>query len=140
MTQKLEADTELIDEICLENEKSYDRMREMRGAGGVTGRWSAGGNSIFVLRQTGDAVTGQIEGTPGEPVYKIVDGIARDGHIRFFVLHDSPADPEVKANGGNPFHNVAAGTFSKDEINISGARENTTIREYNMVLHRTEDK
>ena len=27
MTQKLELDTELIDEICLENEKAYQRMK-----------------------------------------------------------------------------------------------------------------
>jgi len=30
MTQNLELDTELIDEICLENEKSYERMRAAR--------------------------------------------------------------------------------------------------------------
>ena len=29
-TQNLEADTELIDEICLENEKSYERMQAVR--------------------------------------------------------------------------------------------------------------
>ena len=27
-----------------------------------------------------------------------------------------PNDPEVKANGGNPFHNVATGTFTNDQI------------------------
>ena len=31
LTQNLEADTELIDEFCLENEKSYDRMQRSRG-------------------------------------------------------------------------------------------------------------
>lgn len=140
MTQKLEADTELIDEICLENEKSYERMRQVRASGGVSGRWSAGGGSVFVLRQVGDALTGQIEGKPGERVYKIVDGVVRDGRIRFFVLHDDPGDPEVKANGGNPFHNVAAGTFTENAIDISGARENTKIHEYQMVLHRIDGK
>ena len=30
MTQKLELDTELIDEICLENEKSYERMKSVQ--------------------------------------------------------------------------------------------------------------
>jgi hypothetical protein len=30
MTQNLELDTELIDEICLENEKSYDRMKAIQ--------------------------------------------------------------------------------------------------------------
>ena len=30
LTQNLELDTELIDEICLENEKSYDRMQAVR--------------------------------------------------------------------------------------------------------------
>ena len=49
LTQKLELDTELIDEICLENEKSYERMRAVRAEGGVSGRWSGGGDSVFVL-------------------------------------------------------------------------------------------
>jgi hypothetical protein len=31
LTQTLEADTELADEFCLENEKSYDRMQRSRG-------------------------------------------------------------------------------------------------------------
>jgi len=65
MTQKIELDTELIDEICLENEKSYEHMRSVRPSplAGITGRWSAGGNAVFVLRQAGDAVTGEIQRT-----------------------------------------------------------------------------
>jgi hypothetical protein len=142
MTQKLELDTELIDEICLENEKSYERLKSIqRSAQGVlTGRWTAGGNSTFVLRQVGSAVTGEIQGRPGEPVYKIVDGTARGNQIQFFVLHEDADDPEVKANGGNPFHNFAKGTFTQDEISISGSRENTTIREYHMVLTRIKER
>jgi hypothetical protein len=31
LTQNLEVDTDLIDEFCLENEKSYDRMQRSRG-------------------------------------------------------------------------------------------------------------
>jgi hypothetical protein len=31
LTQTLEADTELVDEFCLENEKSYERMMRSRG-------------------------------------------------------------------------------------------------------------
>jgi hypothetical protein len=31
MTQNIELDTELIDEFCLENEKSYQRMQTTRG-------------------------------------------------------------------------------------------------------------
>jgi hypothetical protein len=31
LTQNLEADTELVDEFCLENEKSYERMQRSRG-------------------------------------------------------------------------------------------------------------
>lgn len=31
LTQTIEADTELMDEFCLENEKSYDRMQRSRG-------------------------------------------------------------------------------------------------------------
>jgi hypothetical protein len=30
MVQKIELDTELIDEICLENEKSYQRLQSVR--------------------------------------------------------------------------------------------------------------
>jgi len=46
----------------------------------------------------------------------------------------------VKAKGGKPFHNFAKGTFTEDEIDISGSRENTKIREYHMVLKRIKDK
>ena len=31
LTQNIELDTELVDEFCLENEKSYDRMQRSRG-------------------------------------------------------------------------------------------------------------
>ena len=31
MDQSIELDTDLIDEICLENEKSYERMQRSRG-------------------------------------------------------------------------------------------------------------
>jgi hypothetical protein len=31
MRQGIELDTELVDEICLENEKSYARMQQTRG-------------------------------------------------------------------------------------------------------------
>ncbi len=31
LTQNIEVDTELIDEFCLENEKSYERMQRSRG-------------------------------------------------------------------------------------------------------------
>jgi len=101
----------------------------------LTGRWSTGGKGVFVLHQNGNAVTGTIE-TPGEPTYKIVDGVVRGVQIHFFVLHEDENDPEVKANGGNPFHNFAKGTFTADEIIVSGSRENTKIREYRLVLRR----
>jgi hypothetical protein len=102
----------------------------------LTGRWSAGGDNVFVLRQNGNAVTGYIEGRPGEPTWKIVDGVIRGNQIHFFVLHADPNDPEVKANGGNPFHNLAKGTFTENEIVVSGSRENTKIHEYRLVLKR----
>ncbi len=141
-TQKIELDTELIDEFCLENEKSYERMQSVRSSPleGVSGRWAAGGSSVFVLRQVGTAVAGEIQGRPGEAVYKIVDGVVRGNQIQFFVMHQDPDDPEVKANGGNPFHNFAKGTFTEDEIDVSGSRENTNIREYHIVLNRIKDK
>ena len=56
--------------------------------------------------------------------------------IHFFVLHEDENDPEVKANGGNPFHNLAKGAFTENEIVVSGSRENTTIRQYRLVLKR----
>lgn len=102
----------------------------------VTGRWTAGGAEVFVLRQVGDAVTGVIQGRQGERTYKIVDGTVRGNRIFFFVLHEDENDPEVIANGGVPFHNVAQGTFTSDEITLSGSRENTKIREYKLVLKR----
>lgn len=102
----------------------------------VTGRWTAGGDEVFVLRQVGATVSGEIQGRPGEPTYKIVDGQVRGNQIFFFVLHDNKNDPEVKANGGMPFHNTAQGTFTEDEITVSGSRENTKIREYRLVLKR----
>ena len=86
----------------------------------LSGRWSAGGAEVFVLRHSGNAVTGTIIGKPGEPTYKIVDGTVRGSELVFFVLHDAPDDPEVKANGGLPFHNLAKGTRS-----LSPGRERT---------------
>lgn len=104
----------------------------------VTGRWSNNGKDVFVLRQVGNTVTGEIQGRPGEPTYKIVDGQVHGDRIFFFVLHDNENDPEVKANGGMPFHNTAQGTFTENEITLSGSRENTKIREYKLVLKRVK--
>ena len=102
----------------------------------LSGRWSTGGAAVFVLRQHGHAITGTIVGKPGEPTYKIVDGVIRGNRIHFFVLHEDEDDPEVKANEGKPFHNLAQGTFTEDQIIVSGSRENTKIREYQLVLKR----
>jgi len=41
----------------------------------LSGRWSTGGDGVFVLRQRGNTVTGTIVGKPGEPTFKIVDGV-----------------------------------------------------------------
>ncbi len=101
----------------------------------LTGRWTVSGKEVFVLRQNGNSVTGEII-APGERTYKIVDGTVRGNEIYFFVLHDAKDDPEVVANGGNPFHNTAKGTFTEDEMSVSGSRENTKINEYQMVLRR----
>jgi hypothetical protein len=59
----------------------------------VTGRWTAGGTEVFVLRQSGTTLTGEIQGRPGEPTYKIVDGRVQGDRIFFFVLHDNENDP-----------------------------------------------
>jgi hypothetical protein len=102
----------------------------------LSGPWSAGGAEVFVLRQNGNTVTGRIVGKADEPTYKIVDGVIRGNRIHFFVLHEDENDPEVKANEGKPFHNLAQGTFTDDQIVVSGSRENTKIREYRLVLKR----
>jgi len=102
----------------------------------LSGRWSSGGAEVFVLRQNGNTITGAIVGNPGEPTYKIVDGVIRGNRIHFFVLHEDENDPEVKANEGKPFHNLAQGTFTDDQIVVSGSRENAKIREYRLVLKR----
>jgi hypothetical protein len=102
----------------------------------LSGRCSAGGAEVFVLHQAGNTVTGTIVGKPGEPTYKIVDGVIRGNRIHFFVLHEDENDPDVKANEGKPFHNLAQGTFTEDEIVVSGSRENTAIRPYRLVLTR----
>ena len=102
----------------------------------LSGRWTTGATGVFVLRQKGNTITGTIVGKPGEPTYKIVDGVVRGNRIHFFVLHEDENDPEVKANDGKPFHNLAQGTFTENEIIVSGSRENTAIREYRLVLKR----
>jgi hypothetical protein len=135
LRQEIMLDTELIDEFCLENEKSWQHMQAPLPAD-LTGRWSSGGQNVFVLRHNGDALTGTIEGQPGEPTYKIVDGVIRGNQVHFFILHEDQNDPEVKANDGNPFHNFAKGTLTEDAIVVSGSRENTKIREYSLVLKR----
>ena len=104
----------------------------------VTGRWTTGGAEVFVLRQVGTTVTGEVQGRPGEPTYKIVDGQVHGDQIFFFVLHDNGNDPEVKANGGMPFHNTAQGAFTESEITVAGSRENTKIREYKLILKRVK--
>jgi len=105
----------------------------------LTGRWTAGGEAVFVLIQKGDALTGTIESGAAKPNYKIVDGTVRGNQIHFFVLHEDESDPEVKVNGGDAFHNTAKGTFTEDEIVVSGSRENTTIRQYRLVLKRIKN-
>jgi hypothetical protein len=102
----------------------------------LSGSWSTGSAAVFVLRQKGHAITGTIVGKPGEPTYKIVDGVIQGNRIHFFVLHEDENDPEVKANEGKPFHNLAQGMFTENEIIVSGSRENTAIREYRLVLKR----
>ena len=107
----------------------------------LTGRWSPGpGRGVFVLRQSGDSLKGVIEGAHGGPRYKIVDGNVKGNEVVFFVLHEAPDDPEVKENGGNPFHNFARGTVNGDELTVAGSRENTSIRQYMLVLKRLTKK
>ncbi len=110
-------------------------------AADLTGRWATeNGRNTFVFRQDGETLTGIIEGEPGAPTFKIVDGKVKGDQVVFFVLHDAETDPEVQANGGNPFHNFAKGTVKGDELVITGSRENTDIRQYRIVLKRIPAK
>jgi hypothetical protein len=68
----------------------------------LTGRWSTGGENVFVLRQNGNAVTGVIEGRPGEPTWKIVDGVIRGNQIHFFVLHEDENRSWCPGRGRTP--------------------------------------
>ena len=104
----------------------------------LTGRWSTGRGGVFVLQQSGDTFTGTIEGSADNRTYKVVDGVVRGNQIHFFVLHDDPMDPEVRDNAGKPFHNLAIGTFSEDQIEASGSRENTSVREFHLILKRVK--
>ena len=65
---------------------------------------------------------------------------AHGNAVVFFVLHEAPDDPEVRENGGNPFHNFARGTVNGDELTVAGSRENTSIRQYKLVLKRLMEK
>jgi hypothetical protein len=109
-------------------------------AADLGGRWSTGRGSTFVFHVTGNHFTGVIEGRPGERKYKIVDGTVDGDKISFFVLHEDKDDPEVIENGGKPFHNTAAGTITGDEMSLSGSREGTNIRQYNLVLKRVRSQ
>lgn len=107
-------------------------------AADLSGKWSTGRGNIFTFQVDGDRFTGRIEG--GERIYKIVDGTLNGDRISFFVLHDAKDDPEVIQNGGKSFRNTAAGTAVGDEIRVSGARENTNQRPYQLVLKRIQDQ
>ena len=106
----------------------------------LTGQWSPGpGRDVFVLRQSGDSLTGAIQSVGGK-TYKIVDGKVKGNEVVFFVLHEAADDPEVIANGGNPFHNFARGTVNGNELTIAGSRESTSIHPYQLALKRLTKK
>lgn len=107
-------------------------------AADISGRWTGGGKDTFVLTVAGDKVSGLIDGGPGRPSYKIVDGKIEDEQVSFFVLHDADSDPEVKANGGKSFRNWVKGTISGDELSIFGAREYTNERAFKQILRRVK--
>ena len=106
----------------------------------LTGQWSpVPGRDVFILRQSGDSLTGVIRSAGGK-TYKIVDGNVKGNEVVFFVLHEAADDPEVIANGGNPFHNFARGTVNGNELTIAGSRESTSIHPYQLVLKRLTKK
>lgn len=54
------------------------------------------------------------------------------------MVHDAYWDEEVRANGGRPFRNSAAGTLLDDALHIRGDREDRKMkrRPYDVVLQR----
>ena len=108
-------------------------------AADLSGKWSANGKYVFSFDRTGDRFTGSIAGDDGQ-AYKIVDGTIDGEAISFFVLHDSPQDPEVKENGGKAFRNTAKGTVSGDDMTFSGSREGSDIHAYSVTIHRMKSQ
>jgi len=90
----------------------------------------------FVFRASGNKFDGMIDGGPGRPSYKIVDGAIEGDQVSFFVLHDAESDKEVQENSGKPFRNWVKGTLSGDELSIYGAREGTNEHAFKAVLRR----
>ena len=101
----------------------------------ITGKWSAGGKSVFSFKQDGNEFTGQV--TYQDQIFKIVDGQINGDELSFYVLHDAADDPEVVDNKGEAFRNTAKGTVSGDEMTFSGSREgHPDIRAYKATIHR----
>ncbi len=107
-------------------------------AADITGKWSAGGKSVFTFKQQGDEFTGQV--TYQDKIFKIVDGKVDGDKLSFYVLHDAADDPEVVDNGGKAFRNTAMGTVTGDEMTFSGSREgHPDIRAYKATIYKLAD-
>jgi len=71
----------------------------------------------------------------GIPALADLSGQWSAGGVEVFILRQN-GNTVTGTITGKPFHNLAQGTFTDDEIIVSGSRENTTIREYRLVLKR----
>ena len=106
-------------------------------AADLAGNWTSDGRYVFSFQRAGNAWTGVVREASSGKEFKLADIAVVDGErVSFFVVHDAAWDEEVKANGGRPFRNTAAGTLTDTTLTISGAREQTGERAYRAELKR----
>jgi hypothetical protein len=139
MVQGIELNTELIDEVCLENEKSYQRIqaiRQKKNIADLLGDWTTDGNYVFRFELRDSALVGTVRQPSTGRVFALEDIVVDGSNVRFFVVHEADWDEEVKQNGGKRFRNTAEGTFSDKELKIRGSREGSNERAYEAVMKR----
>src|SRR5688572_28858529 len=78
-------------------------------AADLSGDYTSGGGYVFRFEQRAEGFTGRVvEWSSGRP-FRIEDIEIEGDRVSFFVVHDAHWDEEVRANGGRPFRNSAAG-------------------------------
>ncbi len=104
----------------------------------LPGEYAAGGGYVFRFERSGEGYTGSVVEWSSGREFRIEDIKLDNDRVSFFVVHDSPWDEEVRANGGKAFRNSAAGTLSGDKLHIRGDREDKKLkrRAYDVTLQR----